>query len=43
MAESVSRRRWLQGLLFFAVFLVITSLAGLPLDAIGHAVSATTA
>jgi hypothetical protein len=38
-AESVSRRRWLQGLLFFAVFLVITTLAGLPLDAIGHMVS----
>jgi len=29
----------LQGLLFFAVFLFITTLAGLPLDAIGHAVS----
>jgi len=29
-AESVSRRRWLQGLLFFAVFLFITTLAGLP-------------
>ena len=38
-AESVSRRRWLQGLLFFAVFLFITTLAGLPLDAIGHVVS----
>jgi Zn-dependent protease with chaperone function len=38
-AESVSRRRWLQGLLFFAVFLVITSVASLPLDAIGHVVS----
>lgn len=33
------RRRWLQGLLFFAVFLTVTSLAALPLDAIGHAVS----
>ena len=38
-AESVSRRRWLQGLLFFVVLLVITTLAGLPLDVIGHAVS----
>jgi len=38
-AERLLRRRWLQGLLFFAVFLVITTLAGLPLDAIGHAVS----
>jgi Zn-dependent protease with chaperone function len=38
-AEGVSRRRWLQGLLFFAVLLVITTVAGLPLDAIGHAVT----
>jgi len=38
-AERLLRRRWLQGLLFFAVFLVITTLAGLPLDAIGHAIS----
>jgi Zn-dependent protease with chaperone function len=37
--ERLLRRHWLQGLLFFAVFLVITALAGLPLDAIGHAVS----
>jgi len=33
------RRRWMQGLLFFAVFLFLTTLAGLPLDAIGHAAS----
>ena len=38
-AEHLLRRRWMQGLLFFAAFLVITTLAGLPLDAIGHAVS----
>ena len=37
--ERLLRRRWMQGLLFFAAFLVITTLAGLPLDAIGHAVS----
>jgi Zn-dependent protease with chaperone function len=38
-AERLFRRRWMQGLLFFAAFLVISTLAGLPLDAIGHAVS----
>ena len=32
-------RRWLQGLLFFAAFIVITTIAGLPLDIIGHAAS----
>ena len=32
-------RRWLQGLLFFAVFILISALAGLPLDMIGHTVS----
>jgi Zn-dependent protease with chaperone function len=32
-------RRWIQGLLFFLAFLVITALANLPLDAIGHAAS----
>jgi Zn-dependent protease with chaperone function len=37
--ERLLRRRWMQGLLFFAVFLVVTTLAGLPLDVIGHAVS----
>lgn len=37
--ERLLRRRWLQGLLFFAVFLVITTLASLPLDLIGHTVS----
>jgi STE24 endopeptidase len=38
-AERLVSRRWLQGLLFFAVFVVITSLANLPLDVIGHLVS----
>ena len=38
-AERLLRRRWLQGLLFFAAFIVITTLADLPLDIIGHAVS----
>ncbi len=33
------RQRWLQGLLFFAAFLIITSLAELPLDIYGHIVS----
>jgi STE24 endopeptidase len=37
--QRVDSRRWIQGLLFFLVFLVITSLASLPLDAIGHTVS----
>jgi Zn-dependent protease with chaperone function len=38
-AERLLRRRWMQGLLFFAAYIVISSLADLPLDAIGHAVS----
>jgi Zn-dependent protease with chaperone function len=38
-AERLSRRRWLQGLLFFAAVLIVTALAELPLEAIGHAVS----
>jgi len=37
--ERLLRRRWMQGLLFFAVYLVIGAVADLPLDAIGHAVS----
>jgi Zn-dependent protease with chaperone function len=37
--QRVDSRRWIQGLLFFLVFLGITSLASLPLDAIGHTVS----
>lgn len=35
-AQRRSNRRWLQGLLFFAAFFVITTLAGLPLDLYGH-------
>jgi Zn-dependent protease with chaperone function len=38
-AERLLRRRWLQGLLFFAVFLVIAFLASMPLDAFAHQVS----
>jgi Zn-dependent protease with chaperone function len=38
-ARRVSRPHWLQGLLFFAVFLVILTLASLPLDAFGHHIS----
>jgi Zn-dependent protease with chaperone function len=37
--ERRLRRRWLQGLLFFAAFLVVITLANLPLDLIGHTVS----
>lgn len=32
-------RRWIQGMVFFAVFFVITDIAGLPLDMIGHTAS----
>jgi STE24 endopeptidase len=38
-AQRVFRRRWLQGLLFFAVFLMLITLADLPLDLYGHHVS----
>lgn len=38
-AQTASRLRWLQGLIFFAAFWVITTLADLPLDAAGHAAS----
>jgi Zn-dependent protease with chaperone function len=37
--KTISRFRWIQGLIFFAAFFVITALASLPLDAIGHTVS----
>ena len=36
--EHLLSRRWMQGLLFFAVFIVVTALASLPLDLIGHIV-----
>jgi Zn-dependent protease with chaperone function len=38
-AETRSSRPWIQGVWFFAAFFVITFLASLPLDIIGHAVS----
>jgi Zn-dependent protease with chaperone function len=38
-AERLLPRRWMQGLLFFAAFLLISTLASLPLDAIGHTAS----
>jgi Zn-dependent protease with chaperone function len=34
--QGISRYRWLQGLLFFAAFFVITTLAGIPFDILGH-------
>jgi STE24 endopeptidase len=37
--KRLFRRRWLQGLVFFAVFLVLITLADLPLDLYGHHVS----
>jgi STE24 endopeptidase len=38
-AERILRRRWMQGLLFFAAFLVISTFASLPLDLFSHHVS----
>ncbi|HEV2213782.1 MAG TPA: M48 family metalloprotease, partial [Terracidiphilus sp.] len=38
-AERIARRRWAQGLIFFAGLLTVTWAAGLPLDAIGHGAS----
>jgi STE24 endopeptidase len=35
-AQRISGRRWLQGVVFYAGLLVITEIAGLPLDVIGH-------
>jgi Zn-dependent protease with chaperone function len=40
-AQRIFQRRWLQGMLFFAVFLVILTAANLPLDIYGHHVSRT--
>jgi STE24 endopeptidase len=37
--HRVCGRRWLQGLLFFAVFVIVLDLANLPLDIFGHHVS----
>jgi Zn-dependent protease with chaperone function len=38
-AQRLLSRRWMQGLLFFAIFILVTTLATLPLDLIGHIVS----
>jgi Zn-dependent protease with chaperone function len=38
-AERLLPRRWMQGLLFFAAFLLLSTLAELPLDLIGHTAS----
>lgn len=35
-AERISRRRWIQGAVFFATYLIAVALAGLPLDLIGQ-------
>jgi Zn-dependent protease with chaperone function len=35
-AERVVKWRWLSGLLFFAIFFIVTTLASLPLDLYGH-------
>ena len=35
-AEKISGRRWVQGVIFFAAYLLIATLAGLPLDWIGE-------
>jgi len=37
--QRLSRHCWVQGLLFFALFLVITALTSLPLDVFGHHIS----
>ncbi len=37
--ERAASRRFLQGMLFYGAFFLITTLATLPLDAIGHTVS----
>jgi Zn-dependent protease with chaperone function len=35
-AIHLSQRRWVQGLVFFVALIVLSSLAGLPFDMIGH-------
>jgi hypothetical protein len=35
-AERISGRRWVQGVIFFAAYLMIATLAGLPLEWIGE-------
>lgn len=39
LTERLTHRRWIQGALFFAAFLVILTLADLPLDLYAHHVS----
>ena len=39
LVKRVSRKRWLQGLQFFALLLIVTTLASLPIDAVGHRAS----
>ena len=36
LAQRIAERRWIQGVAFFVVLLVITAAADLPLDMIGH-------
>lgn len=38
-AERLLKQRWLSGLLFFALFMIVTTLASLPLDVYGEHVS----
>jgi Zn-dependent protease with chaperone function len=35
-ADDISQKRWIQGLLFFAALLIISSVAGLPFDWLGN-------
>ncbi len=35
-AERISSRRWIQGAIFFAAYLIVATLAGLPLDWVGE-------
>jgi Zn-dependent protease with chaperone function len=35
-AQRISGRRWVQGLVFFAAFFIISAVAGLPLDWLSH-------
>jgi Zn-dependent protease with chaperone function len=37
-ATRINPHRWIQGLLFFAVFLIVITVAGLPVDLYGHVV-----
>jgi STE24 endopeptidase len=39
MAQRITGKRWLQGMLFFAALLIVITLAGLPLDLYGHHVA----